>query len=81
MTCPDCPICAHSKRMWDEAAARIEAGVVTRYDTASHADEDSLRRSFGRLSKAGRRVQRRPMPFVVDELGYTPTGTWSGGAA
>lgn len=50
------------------------------YDPAADFDEDTLRRSFGLgLSKSARREQRRPLPFVPDESGYLPSGSWTPG--
>ncbi|WP_028637743.1 hypothetical protein [Nocardioides sp. URHA0032] len=37
-------------------------------------DEDTLRRSFGGLSKRARSIQRRPLRLVVDELGFDQRG-------
>lgn len=46
---------------------------------ATYEDEDTLRRSFGGLSKSARSAQRRPVPIKVDEYGYDRRGRyWAG---
>ena len=45
-------------------------------DPATFEDEDTLRRSFGGLSKFARREQRRPVPVRIDEYGYDKRGRY-----
>lgn len=47
-----------------------------KYDPTSDLDEDTLRRSFGTLSRTARREQRRPERIVVDEHGYDQRGRY-----
>lgn len=61
-----------------EAMQRAERwNAAQSYDAGADLDEDTLRRSFGGLSRGARRVQRRPKRWVQDELGYWPDGSWT----
>lgn len=64
----------------DEAMEQAERErAIRRPDPVSDMDEDTLRRSFGGLSRGARREQRRPVVDRVDELGYGRSGRYYAG--